>query len=337
MSLLLLFLLTVTPRQIVRIYLSTPQEVGLLADMNLDYASDYVGNYLDVVVTDEEFREIRSRGFKTEVRDVNIFVPPEYHSYEETWRTFDSLRRIYPDLCRLDTVGRTHWRNLPILGVKLSKYVNSVEDEARALFTGMIHAREPLANEIIIYAAKYILTNYATNPQVRRWVDSSEIWFIPVINPDGWKYVVDSNLVNPWWRKNQRDNNNNGRFDPNYDGVDLNRNFDWLWTQSGSTNPADWTYRGPAPNSEREVQTQANLARLTRPVFEIDYHSYGQIVYYSWSNTPPPPDGRFIRLYGECRWRLEYELPLCLCSIRSLWFSHRSPYRIYSACPANCA
>jgi hypothetical protein len=90
-------------------------------------------------------------------------------------------------------------------------------------------------------------------------------------------------LADPWWRKNLRDNGNNGGpINPDSDGVDLNRNFDWRWTVGGSTDPTSLFYRGPFPASESEVQALVNLATRRKYVVGITYHSHGHVVVYPW-------------------------------------------------------
>ncbi len=270
---------------LVRVYLPNREEIYQLADLNLDFAREHFTNLVDVIINDEVLKIIRSRGFRAEVikrGEEFLAIPPEYHTYEETFHTFDSLQSLYPAILHIETIGYTQWRRLPIYGIRISDNPLIEEDEPAIMFTGVTHAREPLGNEIIIYLAKYLCSNYAHSAQVRRWVDSLDIWLIPIVNPDGFKFMWDSAQSYPYWRKNQRDNNNNGRFDRNYDGVDLNRNFDWRWTYGGSTNPPDQTYRGPFPNSESEVQALCNLARRQKPLFGISYHSYGAVVIYPW-------------------------------------------------------
>jgi hypothetical protein len=86
------------------------------------------------------------------------------------------------------------------------------------------------------------------------------------------------------WRKNKRDNNNNGIFDyvvgpgNDIDGVDLNRNYGFNWVHGdslyapGSQELYDY-YRGPAPNSENEVQAIQNLASERHFIYSIAWHS----------------------------------------------------------------
>lgn len=286
-----------------------PGDISELVALGIDFASESPRLPADAVVTREQARTIARLGFRTEP----VFPPPcldipdEYHTYQETYRVFDSLQTLYPDIIMLRSIGRTQWRSVPIYAVKISDNVSVEEDEPAVLYTGAMHAREPLGNEVIIHLAKYLCTGYAVSPEVQRWVDSIEIWLIPVVNPDGFMYMFESARSNPWWRKNQRDNNENQRFDYSYDGVDLNRNFDWRWTRGGDTTPSSWVYRGPTPGSETETQAWCDLARAQQPVFGISYHSYGEIIIYPWSfqgRTTPDNDvytataGRLAQVIG---------------------------------------
>ncbi|MBN2537654.1 hypothetical protein JXB37_05205, partial [candidate division WOR-3 bacterium] len=263
--------------------------------LGIDFVSESPRLPADAFVTPDQRAAIRQLGFTVEPLHCPpcLDIPDEYHTYQQTFRVFDSLRTRHPDIVALRSIGTTQWRNVPIYAVKISDNVALEEDEPAVLYTGAMHAREPLGTEIIIHLAKYLCAGYAASPDVRRWVDSTEIWLVPVVNPDGFMYMFESARSNPWWRKNQRDNNENGRFDYSYDGVDLNRNFDWRWTVGGDTTPGSWVYRGPAPGSEAETQAWCDLAREQQPVLGISYHSYGEVVIYPWSfqgQTTPDND-----------------------------------------------
>jgi hypothetical protein len=57
--------------------------------------------------------------------------------------------------------------------------------------------------------------------------------------------------------KNLRDNDNNGVFDPQLDGVDLNRNYGYNWgydDEGSSGYEGSDNYRGPSPFSEPETK-----------------------------------------------------------------------------------
>jgi hypothetical protein len=135
-----------------------------------------------------------------------------------------------------------------------------------------------------------LTSRYGVNPRVTEWVDNTSIWFVPVVNVEGYKYVMDNHLKFPWWRKNLRDNDGDGRFDPLVDGVDLNRNYDYNWSQGGDGSPSSWFYRGAGPFSESEIQAVRDLALKENFVFGIGYHSYGESILFPWGNFDRPPD-----------------------------------------------
>lgn len=270
---------------LVRIQLDNPEDIIFLEDMHLDYASLAVTDHADVVVAQDELAEIQRRGFRTEIiqREDEVFVPDEYYTVDETWNVLDSLHQLYPDITELDTCGYSQRFNMPIARFIISSTVGVREDEPAALINGMHHAREPIGNEICLHTIKWILDNYPDSANAQKWVDSMELQFVPIVNPEGWQYITDSSLNYPWWRKNLRDNGNNGGpINPDSDGVDLNRNYDWRWELGGSPDPISWVYRGPYPNSESEIQALTSLAAQRKFVVGISYHSYGYDVFRPW-------------------------------------------------------
>ncbi len=103
-----------------------------------------------------------------------------------------------------------------------------------------------------------------------------------MVNPDGVEY---SQNVYQMWRKNKRDNDNDGVFERTYDGVDVNRNYGYMWGYDDwGSSPSPWadTYRGEHAFSEPETQAIRDLALQHSFVFSISYHSYGELILYPW-------------------------------------------------------
>jgi hypothetical protein len=97
------------------------------------------------------------------------------------------------------------------------------------------------------------------------------------------------------WRKNRRTtspNSNEGACV----GVDINRNYDFLWHYpdyfspssgvSDSTNPCDYqVYNGPGPFSEPEtLNAKWMFDNFPNIRFFMDLHSFGQDILYSWGD-----------------------------------------------------
>ena len=108
-------------------------------------------------------------------------------------------------------------------------------------------------------------------------MDTRELWFIIVANPDGYDYTFDP--ANRLWRKNLRDNNDDGQITA-VDGVDPNRNFPTRWNyddEGSNTDTSSETYRGTGPASEPE--TQAFLSLMNGPfAYNKNDHTAAQLI-----------------------------------------------------------
>ena len=221
-------------------------------------------------------------------------IPPSYLPLEKVYEEIAQLAKRYPALVHVEEIGTTATYRLPILAVKVSDNAVEREDEPRALFTGVHHAREPVGANICLEIIKTLCDGYGKKPQITESVNSAEVWFVPIVNPDGYKYMFDANLEFPWWRKNTHDNDGDGAFNPLFDGVDLNRNYDYNWSEGGDDNPGSWFYRGSAAFSEKETRAVKKLAARENFAVGISYHSYGESVLFPWANYTPPPDLNLI-------------------------------------------
>ena len=190
--------------------------------------------------------------------------------------------------------GRTIW------AVKISDEpgIND-SNEPEAFMCALTHAREWITNEVMMYFINYLLRNYAWNSTISSLVNTTELWIIPIVNPDGFQESIDNDDFNNsygvyGWRKNKNETNGVAGFQ-NYgsaqgDGVDLNRNFNYQWSGSGSsTNPEAVTYRGAMPLSEPETQIIHELAKSRDFSIALSYHSYSGLNLYPWGHTSTPP------------------------------------------------
>ncbi len=148
----------------------------------------------------------------------------------------------------------------------------------------------------------HVVDGYDTNRDIRRLVNTTEMWFVPVANPDGydWTFQPDQRM----WRKNLRDNNGDGVTQVG-DGVDPNRNYPTKWgydNEGSSANPASDTYRGPSPGSEPETQALDALMARIGFEFQINYHSAAELLLYGtgWQvATPTPDDAVYEAMAGD--------------------------------------
>lgn len=199
----------------------------------------------------------------------------------------DNMAAQYPELVspRATLDFETHNGN-SIYWVRLSDNPNDDEAEAEVFYTGMHHAREPIGMQNLIYYMYYLLENYETDPDVKYIVDNFELYFIPIINVDGYAYNIQNDPNGGGqWRKNRRQND-----DGSY-GVDINRNYGYQWgyDNSGSSPvPSDDTYRGPSAFSEPEIQAVRNFCEDHEFRIALNYHSYSNLLLYTWGWSAQP-------------------------------------------------
>jgi len=267
----------------IRIHPDEKEDIQKLDDLDLDFAYKGLKKHADAFVTLAQLEIIQAHGFHVEhlrsLKKENLY-DDEYHTYEEMVAELDSLSNLFPNITEVYQIGVSQQYQIPIYAIKISDNAHLDENEFTLNYDGVHHAREPMGLESCMVLMNHLLNNYGTDPQITEIVNQCEIWIIPILNTEGYKYLVENDLSSPWWRKNQRDNNNNGQFDSSNDGVDLNRNYDYKFTNGGSSDISSWTYRGPSPFSENEIQAKRDLALRERFLCSITYHSYAEEIYY---------------------------------------------------------
>ncbi len=209
-----------------------------------------------------------------------------YYTPDEIIAELDSMYLLFPNLItQKDSIGSSH-EGRAIWMLKISDNPDIDEDEPELLYTALHHAREPQSMTTVIYFMYYLLENYGSDPEITYLVDNRELYFVPVINPDGYNYNYETQPDGfGFWRKNKRDNDENGSFNSNTDGVDLNRNYgyEWGYDDNGSSpNFGSNAYRGPEAFSEPELKAIRDLCESRQFRIALNYHSYSNLLIYPW-------------------------------------------------------
>ncbi len=265
---------TGTAHVVVRIKLDQySKQMQQIRKMDLDVAGvNLKNNTVDVIVTTPEVAQLRAMGFNTLTsKSVVALATPdqEYHTSAKVEADLKAFAAAYPEIAQVESVGKS-LEGRDIFAIKITSNVKQTDpSKPRIFFNGMHHAREVMSTEVPLDTINTLLTQYGKDSKVTHWVDSNEIWILPMFNVDGNHRVWTKDTM---WRKNTR-----GGY-----GVDINRNYPYAWNtcngSSGSKTAQD--YRGPSAASEPETQVMMNLVKNIRPVFSISYHSYSEIVIY---------------------------------------------------------
>jgi len=284
--------------RLIEVQINSKTTLADLAGRGLEILTyDKLRNVVKIAADEEEFAAVQSGGFAYAVviPDMEGYYAQRlgvsddmggYHTYAETVDYLALLYSSYPNIVSVPfSIGQST-DGYDLWAVKISDNPQIDEDEPEVFYSGLIHAREPITIELLIYYMDYLTENYQTDPEATYLVENREMYFLPIINPDGY---LRNQQTNPngggMWRKNKCDNNLNGQFDPNYDGVDLNRNWGYMWgydDYGSSPDPWDETYRGSAAFSEPETEALRDFIEGREFSLILNYHSFGNYVLHPW-------------------------------------------------------
>ncbi len=226
---------------------------------------------------------------------------------EQFEETYDRFLADHPSFVAERVAGTTYGgREIVALQVTKGATGSDIAGRPAVLYNAMQHAREWLAGETCRRTLSYFVNNYgkgtSAGREVTRLLNSTELWFVCVNNPDGYEFTFTPG--NRLWRKNLADNDANGVITTG-DGVDPNRNFSSNWgrdNDGSSPDPSSETYRGPAPASEPETTAMESLFAEIHPVFQKNDHTAAALLLYPQGfqqDTPSADDQIFKALAGD--------------------------------------
>ena len=186
----------------------------------------------------------------------------------------------------------------------------------KVLILGCHHAREWISVEMPYYIAEYLINTYTDTPstpkekRIKHLLMNRQIWFVPMVNPDGHIVTVTSNRD---WRQNNASHSvpagsvvrPTGTVSwpaGTYTGVDINRNYDTkaVATHNGAGTFLAWgvetflgtsvrtsrdprdsavasqVWCGPDKGSEKETAAIQKLINDNGFRSTISFHSFGQ-------------------------------------------------------------
>jgi carboxypeptidase T len=210
-----------------------------------------------------------------------------FYTWEQINADLDSMALLYPNICAPKVSIGQGWNANPLNMVKISNSPSSNNGKPEGEFDATVHAREPGSYTTLMYAMWWLLENYGIDPEATYLVNNRQLYFVPVFNPDGFRYNQQTNPGGGgMWRKNRRNNGSSY-------GVDCNRNFTYQWgydNQGSSPTPSSETYRGPSAGSEPETQAIMNLISAHNTKVCNNMHTYAGVYLcpYGYSTVLPP-------------------------------------------------
>jgi carboxypeptidase T len=242
--------------------------------------------------TDAALARLRAAGLevKASVPLMSRFGPlgfpardADFHDYAEAVAALHAIAASAPELVSLFSIGKTvEGRDLWALRLNTDARGAQPSRKPGIVFMGEHHAREHLSVEVPLRIARRLVEERA-RPEIARLLADRDVYFIPMVNPDGAEFDVSGDRYH-MHRKNMRRNADGST------GVDLNRNYAFRFGGGGaSSDPRDDTYHGPAAFSEPESQAIRDFV-VARPNLTtlLSYHTFSELVLYPWGGADEP-------------------------------------------------
>ena len=194
-----------------------------------------------------------------------------YVHYDELTKLLNRYTSEYPSISKLHSVGKSV-QGRELWAIQITDKINEVEaGEPMFKYVGNMHGNEAVGRQILVYLVDYLLKNYQHNPRVTKLIDTTNIFIMPSMNPDGFEAAKEGDCVGVVGR-------------PNANGVDLNRNFPDQFNDMA-------TY-----NLERDAQPETraiiNWIRNNRFVLSANLHGGSLVASYPFdSNAEHVPQG----------------------------------------------
>ncbi len=198
-----------------------------------------------------------------------------YHTYDELVGELVNYVSAYPDISQLISIGQSV-QGRDLLAVKITDNPTLEEAEPEVKYVSTMHGDEPVGTEMSLYLIDALLSGYGVDPRITSLVNETEIWILPLMNPDGREA--------------------GSRY--NADGLDLNRSF-----PEGSIDPIGNILDGPAMDTlGRPPEVVAVMQWSASQSFTLaaNYHTGALVANYPYDNdglgsvdSPTPDDALF--------------------------------------------
>lgn len=174
--------------------------------------------------------------------EISTEVPTKQLSFDEVNDMIDQWHKDAPDITEIGVVGKSH-RGRAIRYIRIGKHSGP-----KVLITAAIHGNEKLSTMAMLGVFNKMLKDYMEDDKVTELITSRDIYFVPVVSPEG--FIANS-------RYTLR--------------VDPNRNFN-----------------GPNLSSKNSIPCVDALKEFHKKhKFNavMSCHNFGQLFFYPWGYT----------------------------------------------------
>jgi carboxypeptidase T len=234
---------------------------------------DATGGRLRAIVTLDEINTLRSSGFapQTIADDYRKYygtvpapaVTSPYHNSAQVRQTLVDTATSNPDIASFHVIGHSV-QSRDICALKLTTNPTLTAAKPCVRLVGLHHGDELSSSEFLLYLIRYLVTKYrAGDTEATQMLASTELWIVPVVNPDGME--------------------NNSRY--NAHGYDVNRNYPCPDGSHNTSVGGPYVFSEPEIRAVRDISQSAGNAINNCFALGLTYHAGETCFNYTWNYT----------------------------------------------------
>ncbi|TPX66836.1 hypothetical protein SpCBS45565_g04168 [Spizellomyces sp. 'palustris'] len=197
-----------------------------------------------------------------------------FWKYSEVVEGAKELASKFPQWVEYKSIGASiENRDIPALLITNKKDTTiPVERRPSVLFASTLRGDEPLSLAAVLHTIRHLTSDPQLDPIVPLILSTTKLWFVPIVNVDGWAAATPQSYVG----KNLRITCENQAAS----GVDLSRNWGYMWdtylpdrdlkqnTEEYEDNCLPF-YHGTLPFSEPETDVLQRFIKKEKPASTI--------------------------------------------------------------------
>ncbi|XP_037124503.1 carboxypeptidase D [Syngnathus acus] len=203
-------------------------------------------------VADARLRRTRSASTSQTVENYD-----KYYNYVDLSRRLRSYAQKFSHIANLSSIGQSvQGRELWVMRITKDPHIES-PGKPRFKYVGNMHGDETVSRQVLVYLVEYLLTKYQEEPRIAKLVNTTDIYIMPSMNPDGFEMSKEGVCGGPRGGRN------------NANDKDLNRSF-----------PDQ--YSNKTPNSDSIPEVMAVIRWILDKQFILSGNLHGGTVVASY-------------------------------------------------------
>jgi len=118
-----------------------------------------------------------------------------YPTYAGLTAILNDAATNYPEILRLESLGQSV-QGRELWAVRVSDNPGLQEDEPEFAYISTMHGDEKIGTILCLNFLELLLEGYGRDPLITSYVDETEIWIVPLMNPDGYELNIRFNANN---------------------------------------------------------------------------------------------------------------------------------------------